>query len=83
MGGGGGGGVWGLFPSMEGRIRDHACILTKIVLCLAGFADWSGTCCYCCCVFGYMVEFRLLPKWNLLFKELATCGYLCWPRKRY
>ena len=51
------------------------------IMCgFAGVADWT-TCClsYCCVV----VEFGLLPSWNLLFKEPATCGYLCWPRRRY
>ena len=47
-------------------------------LCLAGVADWSTCCLSCCCV---LVEFGLLPPWNLLFKEPATCGYLCWPRR--
>ena len=64
-------------PSIE---RWNLIFLSWLPLCLADAADWSTCCLSCCCV---VVEFRLLPPWNLLFKEPATCGYLCWPRRRY
>ena len=66
------------FPPLRDGI--NISLLTTIMCGLAGVADWSTCRLSCCCV---VVEFGLLPPRDLLFKEPATCGYICWPRRRY